>query len=132
MAKKTSKLYYLASPYSHPDKKVMQERYELINLIAVRLIERGYNLIEPIAMCHEKSKKYTLPTGYEYWKSRDRLLVSRCDGIMVAKMDGWKESVGVTDEIYYAKLLGMPVYYIDCQGTEYKVTKERTKRSKSC
>jgi hypothetical protein len=74
-------------------------------------------------MCHEKSKRYTLPTGYDYWKSRDRLLVSRCDGIMVAKMDGWKESIGVQDEIQCARELGLPVYYIDCRGTDYPIKK---------
>lgn len=109
----TNKLYYLASPYSSENQLVRVMRYETISYIAAKLIEQGYFLIEPIASCHDKALKYGLPIGYEYWKTRDRLLISRCDAIIVAMMPGWKESVGVKDEIEYAESLGKEVIYFD-------------------
>lgn len=106
---KNGKLYYLVSPYSHPDPFIRVLRYEQIMNIATNLTLEGYNLIEPIAMCHEKSLRYKLPSGYRYWKRRDRLLISRCDGIIVAQMEGLERSIGATDEIAYAKELGLEI-----------------------
>lgn len=107
------KVYYLASPYSHKDPKVLCARYEEQGRIAAHLISKGYLVIAPIEMCHHLSQKYKLPGGYEYWQERDREFISRSDAVIVCKMDGWKESVGVTDEIEYAKSLGKQVQYLD-------------------
>lgn len=115
-AKRDKKLYYLVSPYSSKKKTIIKQRYERVLYIATKLIAQGYHLIEPIAMCHEKSKRFELPTGYEFWKERDRLLISRCDGLIVCKMDGLEKSVGCTDEIAYARELGMEIKYCDEEG----------------
>ncbi len=108
-----SKLYYLASPYSHHNPFVQTMRYEIINYLAARLTLDGYMLIEPIGSCFDKSKKYEMPGGYDYWKTRDRKLIEHSDGIIVATMEGWTYSVGVTDEIEHAIELGLPVYNLD-------------------
>ena len=107
------RLYYLASPYSHPDPKVRQARYEEQGRIAVELIHKGYHLIAPIEMCHHLSKLHQLPTGYQYWQARDRLLIERCDGLIACKMDGWEDSIGMKDEIKYAEFLDKEVLYYD-------------------
>lgn len=106
-------LYYLASPYSHENPFVRHIRYEIINAIAAQLASQGFLLLEPIASCHNKSLLYKLPAGYEFWKNRDRRLISRSDGIIVVIMPGWQESVGVTDEIEFATSLGLPVHYLN-------------------
>ncbi len=93
----------------------MEERYELVNQAGAYLCLNGHIVIEPIAMCHHKSLKYELPTGYEYWKTRDRKFVAMSDGIIVLKADGWKRSVGVTDELEYARELGKDVHFITVQ-----------------
>lgn len=107
-----SKLYYLASPYSHQNKLVMNIRYEIVIYAASRLTAEGFRLLEPIAMCHEQSSRYELPQGYEFWKTRDRSFIDLCDAVMVLTIPGWEESVGVTDEIEYAYSLGKDVFYL--------------------
>jgi hypothetical protein len=117
-----NKLYYLASPYSSKDPMVVEDRYLQQQRIAAELIKQGYMLITPIEMCHNLAQNYDLPRGYEYWKERDRLLVSKCDGVIVCIMDGWKESIGVTDEIAYARSLGREVlYYLNGELKTLKV-----------
>lgn len=111
----TNKVYYLASPYSHKTKKVMNQRYEKVNEAGALLCLMGYTIIEPIAMCHHKSLKYAMPTGYEYWKKRDRTFVHMSDGVIVLTLPGWQESVGVTDEVAYAKSLKKKVYYVSLE-----------------
>lgn len=107
------KLYYLASPFSHANPFVQTVRYEIINYIAARLMEEGYMLMEPIGSCYDKSTKYKMPGGYEYWKHRDRTLIDHSEGVIVAMMKGWSYSVGVSDEIDRAIKHGLPVYLLD-------------------
>jgi nucleoside 2-deoxyribosyltransferase len=104
----TTKLYYLASPYSHEDAAVREQRFHQVNEIAIDLINRGYVVIEPIVMGHPKVGQ--LPTDYEFWKRVNTAHISRCDGVIVADtIDGWSTSKGVTAEIQYAKSLGKRV-----------------------
>lgn len=105
-------VYYLASPYSHPDPQIMQSRYEQAEYVAYELICKGYTLIEPITSSHHKSIRFGINTAYENWKQNCRNLIAVADGVIVAStIDGWKESVGVQDEITIAKELGKPVFY---------------------
>lgn len=110
---KEGKVYYLASPYTHDNAFVRNMRYEAVIYVASTLTKRGYRFIEPIAMCHDQSSKYGLPGGYEYWKDRDRDLIRRADAVLVVTLPGWETSIGVQDEINYAKRLGRTVEYID-------------------
>lgn len=120
-----NKIYYICSPYSTPvpdlsslpkdlqdlTKRLLRKRrHDEAQRLASKLIEQGYLLVEPIASCHYKNDKLGLKAEYDYWQRRDRRLVERCDGVIVLGMDGWKESVGVTDEVKYAKELGREVW----------------------
>lgn len=107
------KLLYLASPYSHLNKVIMDYRYFLVAAAAAELYRKGFNLLEPIGSGHPIATKYDLPQGYEYWMQRDRLMIERSDGVIVLTIPGWAESKGVTDEVKYAKELGKPVYYLN-------------------
>jgi len=43
----------------------------------------------------------------------DLRYLSHCDGLLVYKMPGWEDSVGVQQEIAFAKDKGMPVVYFE-------------------
>ena len=111
--KEPGHLYYLASAYSHESNFVKHLRALYIDYAAARLITEGYNLIEPITTSHTKSALLELPTGYEYWRTRDRGSIARADGVIVVKFPGWDKSVGVKDERTYSISLNKPVYYLD-------------------
>jgi hypothetical protein len=106
-------VYYLASPYSSKNEYVKEHRYLTICAISAALTNMGYLLIEPIGASHPIARMFKLPTGYEFWKTRDRALIERSNGVIVAMMDGWEQSVGVTDEIEFATSIGKPVYYLN-------------------
>lgn len=113
------KVYYLASPYSHKSRRIVTARYkEQQRLLAHLTKDLELMVIAPIEMCHNVAKTYGLPGGYAYWKKRDRTFIERSDGIIVCTMDGWDVSIGVTDEILYAKSLHKEVYYLDPQTLE--------------
>ncbi len=102
-------LIYLASPYSHADASVMQERFETICGVAARLMRDGVHLYSPIAHTHPIAVKGELPRGWEFWEQYDRKLLGACDEIWVCTLDGWRESKGVAAEIKIAEELGLPV-----------------------
>jgi hypothetical protein len=106
-------VYYFASPYTSPDPYIRERRYLDVIKVATDLIHQGYTLLEPIAMSHHHAQRFGLPSGYEFWKKRDRTFIEISDGVLVCMLDGWQESIGVTDEIHYAKSLGKPVFYLN-------------------
>lgn len=107
----TKPLYYLASPYSHPDPKVKKHRAELVTESAVDLLHHGIFVFAPIAY-NEPWEKYNLPGDWNFWCEFDKTFVSRCDGgVIVLMIDGWDKSIGVTAEIEFAKSRGLPVFY---------------------
>ena len=109
-----NKVYYLATPYSSTDQHIVEERYDSQQWILAYLTkDLGLLVIAPIEMCHNLGKKFDLPSGYEYWKKRDRTLIERSDGIIVGMLDGWQQSIGVTDEIAHARQLKKEVYFLN-------------------
>lgn len=106
-----AQLIYLACPYQHRDPQIMIERFEAINKIAALLIQRGYYIFSPISHTHPIAIAAKLPQGWEYWNSYDRLMLWRCDRLLVAKLPGWDQSIGVLAEIGIAKEFNKPIEY---------------------
>lgn len=100
-------LIYLASPYSNEDPNVVRRRFEHICYIAGRLIEDGYLIYCPIAHSHPIAIQ-GFGNNWGTWKELDLAMLSKCDEIWVAEMDGWEWSEGVSAEEMKAKELGIP------------------------
>lgn len=113
-------VYYLASPYTHKKKSVMKQRFIDISKVAAILIKRGYLLVTPISSSVPIAQYGGLQgTDFSDWATLDLNLVKRCDGIIVAMMEGWKESVGVQAEIAYARHLGKEVRYLNVETMRF-------------
>lgn len=107
-----NKLYYLASPYSHPDANVQELRFQQVCEVAARLLEKGIYVFSPIAHTHPIAA-YGLPKDFKFWKQYDELIFSRCDALIVLMLDGWVDSVGVKAEIEMATKQGKEIYYMN-------------------
>lgn len=105
-------LVYLATPYSHPDEAVREERFRAVNTAAAELMRKGMHIYSPISHTHPIALAGDLPLGWEYWQAYDRAILSACCKLIVLMLDGWKESKGVTGEIAIACELGLDVEYI--------------------
>ncbi|MCH8135215.1 MAG: DUF1937 family protein [Proteobacteria bacterium] len=108
------KLIYLASPHSHPDRKIRQQRHDDVCKFAADLMKRGFQVFCPIAHSHNIAILLDDPAvfDFEYWVEFDFKMIKLCDELYVAQLDGWQESRGVQAEIEYAKALGMKISYI--------------------
>jgi hypothetical protein len=101
-------MIYLASPYSHPDPAVRQDRFEKVCHAAAALIRRGHVVFSPIAHSHGMAR-LGLPTDWSFWETQDRWFLSVCAELWVLTLDGWQESRGVQAEITIAQSLGKPL-----------------------
>ena len=112
------KLIYLAVPYTHPNREVVELRFKAVNKVAAKLMGAGAGVFSPISHTHPIAEEGSLPKGWDYWERYDRLMISRSDMVMVLKLPGWKDSVGVAKEILIAQELKIPVEYIEYEPDE--------------
>jgi hypothetical protein len=105
--------WYLASPYSRypagPD-----AAYAEVCKIAADLFKGGALVYSPIAHTHAIAKIGGLDLGFKQWAAFDEAMIAGSDGMIVAEMDGWRDSAGIAAEIAICKRLGKPVTYLDC------------------
>jgi hypothetical protein len=107
----TAPLVYLAAPYSHTDPLVRETRHQLIAIAAARLMSGGLHIYSPITHAHPMIQLAQLPTGYEYWEQFDKVMMSKCDSMIVLELSGWENSVGVQCELAEMRRLKKPIYY---------------------
>lgn len=105
-------LIYLASPYSHPNADIRQERFDKVCFVAANLMREGHHVFSPIAHTHPIALQGDLPKGFDFWEEFDRKMIGACGALWVVMMDGWRESKGVSAEIKIAEEMGIPVKYI--------------------
>lgn len=109
---KRTEVAYLATPYSHPDIRIQELRWRVVNWMAYWLIQQGQYVYSPIthnAPFHE----WGAEAAFESWRAFDCSMVSRCDQLIVLTLPGWRESIGVTAEIEHAANLKIPINYLE-------------------
>lgn len=105
-------MIYLASPYSHPDPYLREERYLRAMHALGYLLSKKQWAYSPIVHCHELKKVSELPPGYKFWLEFDRHVIKRCDKVTVLRIEGFAQSKGVAAEIAFAEEQGIPVDYL--------------------
>ncbi len=116
------KRIYLASPYSHKDKRIERKREKQVTEIAALMTrDYGYSMFLPITQSYQMCKVLPeLGGSFEKWKKIDLFEVRHSTEVWVVMLDGWKESIGVKAEIKLAKRLKKPVRYFDYNRTVMK------------
>lgn len=105
-------LIYLGSPYSHPDKDVMCQRWMMAVRAAAHLQRLGYTVFSPIAHNHPCAEVEELPHSWDWWKLRDTRMIEASNVFCQYRLDGWQSSVGLTDELIIATKLGKDITYL--------------------
>jgi nucleoside 2-deoxyribosyltransferase len=112
---KEKPLIYLACPFSHPDKNVELQRYEIANRTAAGLMRAGLYIFSPLSHSFPIDK-YVQMVGkksHRFWMDQDLIVLRRCQLLMIINIDGTEESKGVVEEIEEATKLKLPVRIID-------------------
>lgn len=102
---------YLAAPYTHPDPKVRQARFEQVTNFAAELMNRGALVFSPITHSHPLADK--CPDDPQFWERWYMTFLKHwANHLYVLQLSGWDKSKGVAKEIAYAGELGIPIVYI--------------------
>ncbi|MBM3983831.1 MAG: DUF1937 family protein, partial [Planctomycetes bacterium] len=91
-------MIYLASPYSHPDPDVREQRFRAACRATAALLMAGEVVFSPIVHSHPLVA-FEMPTAWSFWERIDRAHLERCDEVVVLMLDGWAHSLGVREEL---------------------------------
>ncbi len=102
--------WYLASPYAKY-KDGREAAFRDISGIAAKFLIEGIPVFCPIAHSHAIATIGEMKqVDHEFWMSCDLPFLNRAIGLIVAQLPGWQESRGVTEEIGFAKGIGIPIF----------------------
>ncbi len=104
-------MIYLASPYTHDDPVVREQRFDAACAAAAWLMRAGLFVYAPIAHSHPLVR-FGLPIEWEFWQAHECEHMKRCDELLVLTLDGWKTSRGVQAEIDLAIEMDLPIRYL--------------------
>jgi hypothetical protein len=103
---------YLASPYSHPDPKVRQSRFEAACRCAADLMRMGKVVYCAVAHTHPIAVAGKLPNGWSFWKDQDAPFLRLATELYILQLKGWDKSVGIQAERDFMWTAGKPVHFI--------------------
>lgn len=107
-------MIYLASPYNHHIPAVRHDRFVLVSQLATKMMKEGKLVYCPIAYGHQFREVFDNQADrWAYWRSFDLRILCHCEQMVVYMLPGWKESVGVAEEINYAKYRGIPIHFME-------------------
>lgn len=105
---------YLAVPY-----RGMEERaFEAVTDLAARLVKSGLAVYSPITHSHPiVLADRNIHGHFDFWAEMDYSFITLwATEVVVLKLPGWERSAGVRKETEYAKMLGLPVHYVEPGG----------------
>ena len=94
---------YIASPYSDPDPKVRDRRYNQVAYYAASLLLQRRWAYSPVIHCHELAKNYRFPTSFAFWAEYNFTMLTAAGLLHVLQLEGWDRSVGVCAEVAWWK-----------------------------
>ena len=109
---RSERLIYLASPYSHPDPWVREERYQAVLFAAAKLMNAGEIVFCPIAHSHAIGKQLGRIVDHDFWLRQDQAILEHASKMVVLTLAGWNLSKGVAAEMRFAEERGIPIQYL--------------------
>jgi hypothetical protein len=108
-------MIYLAGPYAHVYEHMKCRRYEQLTFVTAMLLRSGTTVYSPITHCHPLAQQYDMPRDHSFWLNHDLAILARCDKLLVLRLEGWENSIGLRREIEFANEKNIPIEYIDLE-----------------
>jgi len=101
--------FYLASPYSHPEHSVREQRWLEAARAAAWLMNNGHRVLSPISMGHPMAV-WGAKGDWQAWQHVCLAMLAATKSLCILMIDGWEQSVGIRAELDHARKLGMTVW----------------------
>lgn len=109
-------LYYLATPYTKYQGGNIDAAFLAACKLTADLITAGHNIYSPIVHCHPVTVNSGLdPLDHTLWLAVDAAMMDAADALLVAQMEGWRESYGVDHEIKFFTAQNKRIRYLDIE-----------------
>ena len=107
--------WYLASPYSHPDPAVRQQRFDAVCRAAAQIMSTGQSVFCPIAGSHPIADHMDakLRCDSDLWMRLDIPILRHAAKLVVFRLDGWHRSTGLGTEMRVARACRIPIAYME-------------------
>ncbi|WP_054310131.1 DUF1937 family protein [Mesorhizobium sp. 1M-11] len=103
---------FLAGPYGHADREVVDRRFNEANAVAAKIARSGSTVFSQISMSHpingHLSDLDKAAIG-KLWAPIDQVFMEAMDEIVVIDGPGWQESAGVKREMEFFESKGRRV-----------------------
>jgi len=110
LANGKSPLCYLATPYSKYTPGIAKA-FEDAAALAARLMQAGVKVYSPIAHTHPLAIYGGIdPLAHDVWLSFDEAMMDVANVLIVAHMDGWRESKGIAHEVDFFAIAAKPIF----------------------
>lgn len=106
-------LVYLATPYTKY-KHGIDQAFVDASILAAKLLVAGVKVYSPIAHTHPLAMHGKLdPLDLTIWLPFDEAMMHAASVLVVAHMEGWKESDGIAHEIAFFARRSKPIFDLD-------------------
>lgn len=102
-------MIYLAAPYTHPSRQIVQARVTSTAAAVAYYAQRQRWFYSPILQGHEAERAFGHNLPWETWMAHGFAAIDKCQSICVLQLPGWDVSKGVKAECQYAKENNFPV-----------------------
>ena len=108
------RLVYLAGPYSHQDKDIVQQRVNNYAAAVAYFMNTAENIyvFSPVLQCFHVANRHKLPHDFSFWAERDFFMIKKSTAMWVLTLDGWQESYGLSQELEYAESINRDILYV--------------------
>jgi hypothetical protein len=107
---------YLGTPYTKY-KDGIEAAFREASKLAARLLQAGIIVYSPIAHTHPIAIHGKLDAhDLSIWLPFDEAIMTRCDVLIVAHMDGWQDSKGIAYEIAFFEKANKPIFDLDVES----------------
>lgn len=104
---------YMASPYTLHSAG-LDGAAKAAARCAGSLLRAGVQVYSPIAHCHSLATSALInPRDRDFWLRHCRVMFEPCGALIVAMLEGWRESFGVGEEIKWARELNRPIFWLE-------------------
>lgn len=105
---------YLASPYTKYEGG-REAAYDAVIDNVTPLLADGWTLYSPILHNHPLSAEYSEEAlvDFDFWKKVNLPFMRCADGLVVLKLPGWEESVGVQWEVDHFRMEHKPIMWLE-------------------
>ena len=116
---------YLAQPYSHPELAVRVERFIEARKFLVWAFQERFPVFSPIVHWHQIAIQYELPYDAKAYQAQNTGMLTKASTIGILTIPGWRESIGLRQELESAAFQGLPCFCVSPISGDYLLIEEK-------